>query len=88
MKEEEDLDISTVEVMPYVLENYKRISFPHITIDELISELGKIYKTELYTDQPTDNTTYEINCYRTNTLEEVLEIIYVLTGVRLQEKIE
>ena len=88
LKEEEDLDITAVEVVPYVLENYKRLSFRQITIDGLIAQLGKIYHTELYCDQPTDNTTYEINCYRSNTLEEVLDIIYALTGVRLQERTE
>ena len=87
-RNDRELDVETVEVASYVLDNFKRISFRQITIEDLILELQKLYHVELYTDQEYDDTRYEINIYRDNTLSDVLDIIDVLTGVRLRQRIE
>lgn len=86
-KENGELDVESSEVSPYVLNHFKRISFRRISMSELIGELERMFKVRLYADHADGDTVYEINFYRTNTLDEVLDIVHALTGVRIRQRV-
>ncbi len=84
-KASSDLDVENMAVASFVLNNFEKISFERVRISELIAELEAIFDVILRHDGDIDEeTTYEINFNRSNTLPEVLAIVEALTGERLR----
>ncbi len=79
------LELDSLEVGAYVLDNFKRITFSDIGVVGLQRKIEDIYGVVLETeDSLEDMTRYKINISRSNTLAEVLDIVKALTGVSFE----
>lgn len=78
-----DISISEVNVEYLMLLKYGMISMSDVRVGEIIGKVEEIYGVDIETVTPVDDTrVYNFNFLKSNTLEDVLEIIEKMSGVK------
>lgn len=80
--EHNDIVIETVYAPHYITRHYDLVTISYATIAEIIARVEENYDVRLRIPDPNDTKRYDINFLRSNSLEEVLDIIEVLCGQR------
>lgn len=80
--EENDVYVEPINAKPYLVENYNKITLEEVCIDEIINHVNEIYGIKIQPLSKYDhNMKYDLNYNRTDSIEQVIDIIAVLTGV-------
>lgn len=79
-----DLSVEAIGAVPYVVQRYNRIALQQATLQDIITHIERMYGVRL--SQPyiaAKTKRYDLNYIRTDTVDELLETVQVLTGTRL-----
>lgn len=78
----DDISVELINSTSYVVHNYNKIEMAGVTLHDIISHINEMYGVVISAGVQTDSTVrYDINYKRTDSLDQVLDIIKVLTGV-------
>lgn len=80
-----DMHIEVVNAAPHIIHNYNKIALTGVSVDEIVQHIQKMYNIRLkgIPDSNSD-TKYTLNYKRTDTALEVVHIVNVLTGLKLE----
>ncbi len=82
---EDDVFIEPINAKPYLVEHYNKITLNQVCIPEIIKHIYEMYGVTISTPQKYDpKLEYELNYNRTDSVEQVIDIICVLTGVKFE----
>lgn len=80
-----DLSVEPVGAAPYIVQHYNKIALQQATLSDIISHIERMYGVRI--SRPSCETNakrYDLNYKRTDTVDELIEIVDELTGVRLE----
>lgn len=80
-----DLSVEPVGAAPYIVQHYNKVALQQATLSDIISHIERMYGVRI--SQPSCETKtkrYDLNYKRTDSVEELIEIVDELTGVRLE----
>lgn len=80
-----DLSVEPVGAAPYIVQHYNKVALQQATISDIISHIERMYGVRI--SRPSCEThakRYDLNYKRTDTVDELIETVDELTGVRLE----
>lgn len=80
-----DLSVEPVGAAPYIVQHYNKVALQQAMLSDIISHIERMYGVRI--SQPSCETKtkrYDLNYKRTDSVEELIEIVDELTGVRLE----
>jgi len=75
-----DIEIEEINAPLYVTKRYNLVTMKGATIPEIIAGIEKSYGVRIRITSPDDGKRYDINYLRSNSLEEVVDIVEFMTG--------
>ena len=79
-----DMSVEMVPAVPYIVQNYNKITLQAATVGDIMAHIGKMYGVNVSAPADADTTRkFTLNYRRTDSVGQVLEIVRELTGVRL-----
>lgn len=78
----EDVNIESLRAMPYLIEQFNLESLSDVTVNQIISHLEHIYGVRIIATISHPDRRYYFNFLKTDTIEEVLNIVENLSGER------
>lgn len=82
--ETQDLDVTSVKVASHIINNYSKVVLDNASLQEIILHINSMYGTDIAMDNiPQSTRRYNLSYQRTDSLEEVLDIVKALTGTEI-----
>ncbi len=76
-----DIEVETTDVRPYLIRKYNSVSLKNASVPEIIQHIEKIYGVRLSVESSYDRSQhFDLNYQRTDSVEQVLDIVRYLTG--------
>ena len=75
-----DMEVAEINAPLYVTRRYNLVTMKGATITEIIAGIEKSYGVRIRIMSPDDGKRYDINYLRSNSLEEVVDIVEFMTG--------
>lgn len=80
-----DIAVEMVNATPYIVQNYNKITLQNVSIMGIVSHINEMYGVKVNVLSPVDTTVkYNLNYKRTDTIDQLLDIVGTLTGVELE----
>ena len=79
-----DMEVAEINAPLYVTRRYNLVTMKGATITEIIAGIEKSYGVRIRIMSPDDGKRYEINYLRSNSLEEVVDIVEFMTGTHCE----
>jgi transmembrane sensor/regulatory protein len=76
----DDIEVEEIFASHFVTQRYSLVAMKNATIGEIISHIEKSYGVKIRIEQPDNQKRYDINYLRSNSLDEVIDIIEFMTG--------
>lgn len=78
--EQDDIEVEEIYASHFVTERYQLVAMKNATIAEIIARIETSYSVRIRIAAPDPDKRYDINFLRSNTLEEVIDIVEFMTG--------
>lgn len=78
--EQDDIEVEEIYASHFVTERYQLVAMKNATIAEIIARIETSYGVRIRIATPDPAKRYDINFLRSNTLEEVIDIVEFMTG--------
>ena len=79
-----DMEVAEINAPLYVTRRYNLVTMKGATITEIIAGIEKSYGVRIRIMSPDDGKRYDINYLRSNSLEEVVDIVEFMTGTHCE----
>ncbi len=77
----QDIEVETTAVTPYLIRKYNSVSLKNASVPEIVGHIGKIYGVRISIESSYDPShRFDLNYQRTDSVEQVLDIVRYLTG--------
>lgn len=84
-----DISVENLDAAPYMVMHYNKIVLPDASISDIARHISEMYNVRVTAVSGVKtNTTYDLNYKRTDSLEQLLEIVHELTGATLEVEAE
>ena len=80
----DDIEVEEIYAEHFVTERYNLVAMKNATIGEIIARIESNYGVRIRIADPDNRKRYDINYLRTNSLEEVIDIVEFMTGQRCE----
>lgn len=77
---QDGIEVEAINASLFVTGRYDLVSMKHASIAEIVAGIEKNYGVRLRIEAPDDSKRYDINYLRSNSLEEVIDIVEFMTG--------
>lgn len=78
------MEVAEINAPLYVTRRYNLVTMKGATITEIIAGIEKSYGVRIRIMSPDDGKRYDINYLRSNSLEEVVDIVEFMTGTHCE----
>ncbi len=76
-----DIEVETADVTPYLIRKYNSVSIENASVPEMIRHIEDIYGVKISIESPYEPSQhFDLNYQRTDSIEQVLDIVRYLTG--------
>lgn len=82
--ERDDIEVEEVNASLFMTKRYDLVSMKNATVSEIVAGIEKNYGVQLRVTVTDDSRHYDINYLRSNSLEEVIDIVEFMTGCQCE----